>query len=215
MDQSTQNPTPTARPGPAGAAPDPRPLLGHALDQVQQLVAGLRPDQLDLATPCGEFPVRRLTGHLLTVFRRITALADGSDPMATPHVSEVPDTEIAASFERQRALLDTAWADDAVLDRVAVLPWLTGPCRVLASGFVQEATVHAWDLAVAIGRRADLDPALAQTVLPLARQYVPAEVRGGGVPFEAPVAVADDAGPYEQLVGWLGRDPGFAPAGAN
>jgi len=49
-------------------------------------------------------------------------------------------------------------------------------------------------------------------IVPQSRQVVPAETRGGPIPFGPVVAVADDAGPYDQLVGWLGRDPKWSPA---
>jgi uncharacterized protein (TIGR03086 family) len=191
------------------STPDPRPQLATALDQVQRLVADLAPRQLGLPTPCSDFTVGDLVGHLLTVLRRITAIGAGADPMAMPLISAVPD-DIGSAFVAARAALDAAWADEAVLDRVVSLPWRTGPARMLAFGYVQELTVHGWDLAAALDRRTELDPTLAAATLPLARQFVPAEPRGGPVPFAAPVTVPPDAQPYEQLVAWLGRDPAFA-----
>ncbi|MGW7687250.1 hypothetical protein ACWGID_41295 [Kribbella sp. NPDC054772] len=64
---------------------------------------------------------------------------------------------------------------------------------------------HAWDLATATGRRSVLDDGLASQVLPMVRQFVPAEQRGGHFPFGPVVQVADDAAPYEQLAAWQGR----------
>jgi len=46
---------------------DPRALFVRALDQTQQLVNTTGPDDLDLQTPCDEYDVRTLLGHLLTV----------------------------------------------------------------------------------------------------------------------------------------------------
>jgi uncharacterized protein (TIGR03086 family) len=97
-----------------------------------------------------------------------------------------------------------------VLDRMLVLPFGTMPGRAAALAYTQELTVHAWDLASAIGRADGLDPSLAEAVTPLARQFVPAGVRGGPVPFGPVVDVAADAGAYQQLVGWLGRDPAWS-----
>jgi uncharacterized protein (TIGR03086 family) len=191
-------------------SPDPRPQLSLALDQIQHLVADLAQEQMGLPTPCAEFSVSDLAGHLLTVLRRITAIGEGTDPMAMPHVTPLPDGDLGQAFANQRQKLDESWADDAVLDRVVSLPWRTGPAGLLAMGYIQETTMHAWDLAVALGRRAELDPALATAVLPLARQFVPAEPRGGQVPFGPPVPVADTAEAYEQLAAWLGRSPDFA-----
>ena len=41
----------------------------------------------------------------------------------------------------------------------------------------------------------------------MVRQYVPAEQRGGHIPFGPVVPVAADALPYDQLAGWQGRRP--------
>lgn len=207
MSASTTSDAPSVTPA-ADGAPDPRPLLGRALDQIAGLVAAITPADAGLPTPCQEFTVLDLGGHLVSVLRRITALGEGTDPMALPHVTEVPVGELAAALAGWRARYDVAYVDDAVLEKPVVLPWATGTVREIGPLYVQELTVHAWDLATALGRgSAGLDPELAAAVLPLARQFVPADHRGGPVPFAPPVPVAADAGPYEQLVAWLGRDP--------
>jgi uncharacterized protein (TIGR03086 family) len=76
--------------------------------------------------------------------------------------------------------------------------------------YTQELTVHAWDLATALGRADLLDESLAMITEQAARQFVPAELRGGPVPFGPVVDVPPDAGPYARLAGWLGRDPNWA-----
>lgn len=59
---------------------DPRPLLGRALDQSERLAAGTSPDQLTESTPCSEFDVRALLGHMVAVARRIAHVGRGGDP---------------------------------------------------------------------------------------------------------------------------------------
>jgi uncharacterized protein (TIGR03086 family) len=73
-----------------------------------------------------------------------------------------------------------------------------------------EVTTHGWDLATAIGRTDLLDDRLADFSAAMARRFVPADPRGGEVPFAPVVPVADDAPPYERLAGWMGRDPTWA-----
>ena len=204
-DQNSSAPT-TAR------APDPRPLFLHAADQAVGLLAGLAPSELDGPTPCTEYDVRTLAGHVLTVMRRIAHVAGGGDALDVPRVTQVPDAELGGTAEADRGRLAQAWSDDAVLDRVMVLPFGTMPGRAAAFAYTQELAVHGWDLATAVGRQGALDPGLAAAVLPAARQFVPAAVRGGPVPFGPVVEVGPDAGPYAQLVGWLGRDPHWTPA---
>jgi uncharacterized protein (TIGR03086 family) len=193
--------------------PDPRPNLFAAADQVVALVAAADPADVDRPTPCPDYDVRAMGGHLLAVMRRMVHVAGGgrADEL-TRMVTDVPDADLAAAAAADRDRLVAAWQGPDVLDRMMVLPWGTMPGRGAAFGYTQELTTHGWDLASALGRRSDLDPNLATAVLGLARQVVPAETRGGPIPFGPVVAVADDAGPYDQLVGWLGRDPKWSPA---
>lgn len=67
--------------------------------------------------------------------------------------------------------------------------------------------MHGWDLATATGQTAELNPDLGGVALDSARRFVPAEPRGGHVPFGPVVPVPDDADVYTRLAGWLGRRP--------
>lgn len=187
---------------------DPRPLLFRALDQVGALIDTTDAADLGRPTPCEGWDVRTLLGHLVAVPRRVAHVGAGGQPFDLPSDLELPDGEHAAAFAAARADVDRVWGDDTVLDRELTAPWGAMPGRAIGFGYVQEFTVHAWDLAVATGRGGELDAGLAEVVAPFSRQMVPAEIRGDAhVPFGPVVAVADDAGPYAQLVGWLGRDP--------
>ncbi|GAA4894737.1 TIGR03086 family metal-binding protein [Actinomycetospora straminea] len=200
-------------------APDPRPLLRTALDQVGALVADTPADTpadaLDRPTPCTDWDVRALLGHLVGVHRRVAHVGAGGHFADVDAVPAVAAGTHAAEIATARADIDRVWfLDDAVLDRVLTVPWGTMPGRFVGFGYVQELTVHAWDLAVATGRTAGLDPALAEAVEETAHRVLPAEPRGGPIPFDPPVPTAPDADPYTRLVGWLGRDPAFATDGS-
>jgi uncharacterized protein (TIGR03086 family) len=192
---------------------DPRPLFFAAADQAVGLIAAITPDDLARSTPCTEFDVRALAGHLLAVLRRIEAVARGTDWRATAQViTDVPDPELAAVAAADRDRLVATWSDDAVLDRVLGLPpGVELPGRVGGWRYTQELAVHGWDLAAALGRLEELDEAPAAAVVEGALQFVPREREG--FPFGPPVEVPAGAGPYPRLVGWLGRDPSWtAPA---
>jgi uncharacterized protein (TIGR03086 family) len=100
-----------------------------------------------------------------------------------------------------------AWKDDSLLERDAALPWATFPGSVVAQIYTLEPVTHSWDLAAATGQVNKLDPDLADLVLALATQMVPPETPGGEMPFEARVAVPDEAPAYDRLAGFLGRQP--------
>ncbi|WP_433786477.1 TIGR03086 family metal-binding protein [Actinomycetospora sp. CA-101289] len=195
-------------------APDPRPLLTRALGQVGDLVAATPPEALDAPTPCDDWDVRTLLAHLVGVHRRIAHVGGGG---LFSEVSSMPDVaadRLAAELAAARADVDRRWgldgSDAPVLDRELTVPWGTMPGRFVGFGYVQELTVHAWDLAAATGRTAGLDDALAAAVEDTAHRVLPAEPRGGPIPFGPPVPAAPDAAPTARLVAWLGRDPAFA-----
>lgn len=185
---------------------DPRPYLGAVLDQTGTTLRGVRPDQFDLPTPCAEFDARLLTAHLLGVLGRIAHVGAGGAPFDVPSIVEGVADPIAA-WDLARVRLEKVWSDDAVLDRSVQVPWGTVPGRMAVLGYIQELLTHTWDLAVATGQRDQLDDELAARTLEFARERVPAANRGGPIPFAPVIEVAPDSGAYEQLAGWLGRDP--------
>ena len=62
--------------------PDFRHPLFQAQEWVHTLLAGVRPDQLDLPTPCGDWDVRALVSHLHLVAERVLVLGRGGDAMS-------------------------------------------------------------------------------------------------------------------------------------
>jgi uncharacterized protein (TIGR03086 family) len=195
------------------APPDPRPMLRRALDQVGDLAATATPADLGAPTPCAGWTVADLLGHLVTVHQRILRVATGGDAVDLPLASDPPRVGGGDPFAHDRAAIDAAWSDDDVLVRTATVPWGTHPGTVLGWGYVRELTVHAWDLDRALGQRHGgtarpaLDPELAGSVLEMSRRALPAEPRGGPIPFGPVVEVAPDSDPYVRLVAWLGRTP--------
>jgi uncharacterized protein (TIGR03086 family) len=206
-------------------APDPRPLLARALDQAGDLVAGTAPDALDRATPCHGWDVRTLLAHVVGVERRIAHVGSGGLFSDVSSMPDVADGDHVAELRAARADVDRVWGldgpedttddttDDTVLDRELTVPWGTMAGRFVGFGYVQELTVHAWDLAVATGRTDALDDDLAATIEETSHRMVPAEPRGGPIPFGPPVPVAEDAGASTRLAAWLGRNPAFATHG--
>lgn len=187
---------------------DPRPLFAQALDQAATFVHAVRPGDLGSRTPCAEYDVRRLLGHLDAVLRRVAHVARGGHPFEVPSVIEdVRDSDWAAQWDKDRTALDAELADDAVLTRTLQLPWGDLPGAAAIGAYVSELTTHSWDLASALGRRDLLDDALAVACLPAMQRFVPADPRGDQVPFGDVVEVAGDAPPYDRLAGWMGRDP--------
>jgi uncharacterized protein (TIGR03086 family) len=188
---------------------DPRPLQARAFDQARGAVAAVRPEHLTLPTPCTDFDVRSLLGHIVAVLDRVAAVGRGEDATQLPIVVEgIADDGWLAAYDAGVAQVRAAWSDDGLLDREVRLPWATLPGSMVVSIYAQELTVHGWDLAVAIGASVDWAPEVGEAMLPLAHTILPAEPRGEAVgnAFAAVVEVPESAGVYTRLAGWLGRD---------
>jgi len=204
------------------AADDPRAVFARAVALATAVIGRVGPQQLDNPTPCDDFDVRGLLGHLVTVLRRVAALGRGDDPFA-PHVLAAVEgdryyrTWLAAAHD-----VEVAWTDDAVLTRTMRLPWAELSGAAMLVSYVNEVTVHSWDLATATGQRPAWDP----QVLSLAfdgirfmpgqnrsalfeglRAGMPDEISDFADPFADAVPVPDDAPLIDRLVAWNGRRP--------
>lgn len=184
---------------------DPRPLYRDAVTWVTGLVAGVTADHIDGSTPCDEFDVRALLGHLVTTVRKIRSVAEGTDAFAVPHVSTgIPDGELARTYATDADAACAAWSDDALLDAPVRMPWGEVPGREALWGHVNETLVHGWDLAVATGQDPEADPTLVGVALEWATRILPAQGREH-FPFAAPEPPAPESGPTERLANWSGH----------
>lgn len=194
---------------------DPRPLLRRALDQSTAVVTGVRPDQLELPTPCRAFDVRTLMGHLLFAARRIGEVGRGEELSADgPAVVGVDDAGWVPAMEDASGLAVAAWDRPDALHGDVVLPFGTFAAPVVVWMYTLEQLVHGWDLAVATASTVELAPELAEAALPVAEGIVVPAFRGGDdMPFGPVVEVAAGAPVYDRLAGFMGRDPAWAAVG--
>ncbi|WP_415971626.1 TIGR03086 family metal-binding protein [Rhodococcus sp. 077-4] len=181
---------------------DPRDVYATAATWVSGLLGAVRSEQLDLPTPCDEFDVRTLAGHLVATVGRLIAIAELGSPDSVSPFSAVHD---AASFDELVVQARAAWAEDALLDAPVVVPWGAVPGRSAVWGYARELLLHGWDLAVATGQPAEVDPALIEPVAEEFRGMLPAEARVPGVPFDSIVEPRTAAGPLERLANFSGR----------
>ncbi|MGH3098841.1 MAG: TIGR03086 family metal-binding protein [Streptosporangiales bacterium] len=186
---------------------DPRPMFFRTADQVGRAIAEVGAEQLDQPTPCQEYDVRALLGHLLSVYRRVSTVMAGGEARDVPQVTTgVADDGWQDAFADARTRLADTLADATVLDTPYTFPFGTLPGSAALRAFTFELGVHTWDLVKATNQEAALDPEVGAAALAAARQGLPAEPRDG-LPFAAVVRVPDDADVYDQLAGWAGRNP--------
>ena len=220
----TTTATEATRPGtpatPYGAE-DPRLAFAKAVALGTAVIGRVSPQQLVNPTPCPEYDVRALLGHLVTVLRRVAALGRGDDPFGPQVAAAVERDAFQQAWMAAADDVDDAWADDSLLQRTVRLPWKEDTGAAIPASYVNEVTVHTWDLATATGQRPAWDPQVLSLAFDGIRfmpgqnraamfeamaQRVPALLRGAQ-PFADAVPVSDDAPLIDRLVAWNGRRP--------
>ncbi|UYM04994.1 maleylpyruvate isomerase family mycothiol-dependent enzyme [Solicola gregarius] len=131
-------------------------VLSDALDVLQRLVDPIDEPQLVLPTPCDEFDVRRLLGHLIGWQRVVAACAVGEAP---PFADGSPTYRLRpgrAAADLRHA--STALVASLVRATVIDLPY-RGPTdrSIVLIEQVAEMVIHTWDLARALGEEAVFD----------------------------------------------------------
>jgi uncharacterized protein (TIGR03086 family) len=185
---------------------DPRPLYRDALAWVRDLAVGVPADRMNDPTPCPDWDVRAMLGHLVATVDRARVIGEGGDPNTMPRVvTGVADGAWADALRVAEDKMAAVWRDDTRLDATVTVPWGRVPGRAALWGYLREALVHGWDLAVATGQDPEADPQTAGAALAETKRLMPGEPRGGPIPFAPPVEPRTDAGPTEQLANWCGH----------
>ncbi|MFF3547246.1 TIGR03086 family metal-binding protein [Streptomyces platensis] len=198
-------PHPAQEPHPADPPPPISTLLDAAAQAALPVLRAVRDDQLGWPTPCSEYDVRALLNHLFQVVVAFQTLAAKKDV----DFSRTPDRlgEYGAQwpdrFADETVRLVEAWAAPGAEDG------LTGgmqlPARTVGAMVLLDLTVHAWDVARAIGRPYAPAAGCVTELRALAARMAPT-ARTMNV-FAAPVPVPPGASDLDVLLAETGRDP--------
>jgi len=172
-------------------------------DAFEAKVAAVRPDDWDNPSPCAEWTVRGLVGHVVDVHgMMLRPLQSGLS--AAPSVDEDPLAAFrSARADVQEVLDDPGVADteyDGAFGRTKVSDTID---RFLCFDLV----VHGWDLARATGQDETIPEAEVDRILAFVEQIGPETMRANGVTGDE-VPVPASAPKQHRLLGLLGRDPG-------
>lgn len=189
--------------------PDPRPAFARAAEQLGTVIAAVRPEQFGLPTPCVEYDVRALLGHLVAGADRIANAGEGKSsdgPDVPAWTPDLPEDGWPKAYRDAWERTAAVWADDAKLDAPTTVPWGRMPGQIAMAGAVMETVVHTWDLARAVGWDGELDPELGEFALATAHRALPGEDREH-LPFGEARQAPEDADVYGRLAAWVGREP--------
>ncbi|MFC8527352.1 TIGR03086 family metal-binding protein [Nocardia sp. NPDC057227] len=175
-----------------------------------ELVAGVRPADLRLPTPCADWTLHGLLTHSIAQHRGFAAaVRGGGDPAAwkVGPLGDDPAGEYLAAAETVLA----AFAEPGALGRRVPLVEFGGEfsgAQAVCFHFV-DYVVHAWDIARTLGLPVRFDDRV------LAAAYEVAAVVPGGAARTAPGSAFGPEVPWsggdglDRVVALLGRDPGW------
>jgi uncharacterized protein (TIGR03086 family) len=169
-------------------------VLSRALDQAGDVLAAVHPDQLAQPTPCGDWDVAQLVGHLVNAPVRFLEMARGAQPDWSAGPRPVTGNWVS-EFRSNADDLIHHWhrAGDAV--DAGQVDWQ-----------IAEIAVHTWDVARATGQTTALLPDVAERGLAFMSAMLTPENRGEV--FAPAVPVPDDTPVYDRLAAFAGRDVG-------
>ncbi|MFF0360483.1 TIGR03086 family metal-binding protein [Streptomyces sp. NA02536] len=179
---------------------------------VARLAEGVRDDRLADPTPCPQYAVRHVLGHLLglAVAFRDAGRKDLGATTDTGPQSALPDIGPGWREELPKVLDELAqvWREPAAWTGMTRAGGFDMPGEVTAAVAVDELVVHGWDLARATGQAYVPDPAALAASHAFLRAAAEESERGDGI-FGPVVPVPSDAPLLDRTIGLSGRDPGW------
>jgi uncharacterized protein (TIGR03086 family) len=169
----------------------------------------------DQPTPCDKWTVTQVLQHAagdqIGYAAAITGgPGPGYDPFApSGRLEGDPRAFVDEALDRSAAAWSTvdpqASAVPTPLPQGPLPAWLAGGACAL------DAAVHAWDIAVALGRPSPLTEAMAVDLLVVAREIVEPLRAWGAYAPALPLAPGEDQDHRATLLAYVGRDPAWRP----
>ena len=182
--------------------------LATLLAVAGDLVAGVRLDQWKDPTPCTDWNVRELVGHVVIGDRLYPALLRGEAPppprARDPKSNDVLGDDPAGVHREGARELIAALSRPGVLEQIVQIPMGSVPGVAAAHMRSTEAIVHGWDLAQATGQEPRFPDGIVQRVLEFTRDKL-ADVPPDRSPFGPAQPAPAGAPPIVELVALLGR----------
>ncbi len=174
--------------------------LSRALDQTGDVLAAIHREQLSDPTPCPDWDMAHLIGHVLADAPRFTESVRGGDPdWSAPPVPVSATTDWAAQFRSDADDLIHAWHQKGAQVEEGDADWQ-----------IAEFAVHTWDLVRASGQDRVLDPEVAERGYALMSKNLTPDNRAPV--FGPEVEPPDDADPYDRIAAFAGREPWERPS---
>ncbi|HZU14367.1 MAG TPA: TIGR03086 family metal-binding protein [Chloroflexota bacterium] len=177
-------------------------LLGRALDETGRIITGIRADQWKGPTPCEEWDVRTVVGHLVRGNQNTAAVAEGRPRDPNP-IADVGADPVRAYHESAETVM-RVWRQAGRLDEDYPTPLGMFPGHRLLSLRLADNVTHGWDLARATGQTPNYPDEVVAAATAFAETQF-ADNRPPGGAFAPSASAPDNAPPIDRLAAFLGR----------
>jgi uncharacterized protein (TIGR03086 family) len=190
-------------------------VITESLDLLEAVAAAVTNATEQASTPCTQWSAAQVLQHAAgDQLAWAAAIGVGTGPAENPfapsgHLDGSVDDLVRPALAAARAAWAGVKADDVAVP--TPLPQGPLPASTAAGACALDAAVHAWDIAVALGRPGVLPVELAGQLLPAARAVVEPLRAYGAYAAALPPQPADDSA--AELLRYLGRDPQWNGAG--
>ncbi|WP_205752788.1 TIGR03086 family metal-binding protein [Cryptosporangium phraense] len=186
--------------------------MTQAHGALRSVVAEVGDDQWALRTPCEKWNVaqvvRHASGDQLGYAAAITGVGGPTEDPFAPSEGRPEPSSVGAALDAAAAAFATI--EPGTPEVPSPLPIGPLSAESVVSAAALDAAVHAWDVAVALGRPSPLTPELAEQLMPIAEVMAgPLRAFAFGPAIEG--EPGDDAA--ARLLRFLGRRPDWPPAG--
>ena len=172
----------------------------------REVLANVKPDQMQSATPCESWNVGEVINHIIDGQGFWQAGMNGTPPNSESQ--NWAEGDYLAAYDQATAATLEAFDQSGALERMVALPFGEMPGGAVMGLVMNDTFTHGWDVAKATGQDTNLAPELAQAILGQAQQSIPDAFRGdnGQAPFVHAKDCADGSCAADQLAAFLGRE---------
>lgn len=191
------------------------PDFGPQTRLVARLAEAVKDDQLDGPTPCPDYAVRHLLGHVVGL---TVAFTDAGRKQLGPTTDTDPGSALPDLAEGWRealpgqlARLAEVWRDPAAWTGDTRAGGVDLPGDIAGTVAMNELVLHGWDLARATGQEYAPDEVSLAVSYAMVSAAAAESPEARGTLFGPPLPVAEGAPLLDQVVALGGRDPSWRP----
>lgn len=180
---------------------EPDVQLATIIPMLEAVATNIDPAQLDDATPCRDYTVEGVLGHMTALATGFAPMFRGEQPGDAPPPS-APSGSVDAFVHAMDGLLSAVESPGA-LDRTVTTPAGEMPGRVFARLVALDGLVHGWDLATATAQEWTPPAPLVAEIDAFAHEAISPEMRDGG--GFGPERTPTGTSPMQILAAFTGR----------